>query len=102
MCEAKVDVAASVAKSTTDKQMIATVPCLVDERVSISRLRVDMTSRRCDVCSRLFDSAAATDLAFRVLCTTALLFQAGDKWFSHEASLVNAARRTSRCRRANI
>jgi hypothetical protein len=46
MCEAKVDVAASVAKSTTDKQMIATVPCLVDERVSISRLRVDMTSGR--------------------------------------------------------
>src|SRR3954465_10492971 len=59
MCEARSTHCPSAMKSTRDRHMIATVSCLVDERVSISRLRVVMTSRRSDVCPWLFDSAAA-------------------------------------------
>jgi hypothetical protein len=49
----------ALAKSTKETHMIAAVPVPVDERVSISRLRVDLTSRRGNARSWLVDSAAA-------------------------------------------
>jgi hypothetical protein len=97
MCEASSTHRRSVAKSTRNAHMNCDGPMPRRQRVSISRLRVDMTSRRGDVCSWLFDSAAAirpgTVPACRLHCLSA---RSKRRWLSREASLDGAQPRRMR------
>src|SRR4051812_23764170 len=81
-----------LAKSTKETHVIAAAPVPVDERVSISRLRVDMTSRPCDVRSGS-STVPPIHLAHRLLCAVCTVRQEGAGDDGSIARLHGTARR---------
>src|SRR4051812_38154233 len=72
MCEANVDAPSDVAKPSTNSHMTAGSMAIADERVSIERHGVEMTSRPRDV-PRGSSHVPATELPLDLLSFTRLL-----------------------------
>ncbi len=76
MCKARVDGLRTSRSSRQTRRRLRRSSAIADERVSIGRHRVVMTSRRCDVLRGSW-CAAARELALGLLSCTPMSFQAG-------------------------